>query len=79
MPVDTVVHCECGIRSAEQHHAAAEKVDVARAPSFTIAAQRGADLLHDVRCEARFIAIDLRNCAFETDGDFECVSTIVIG
>src|SRR5215213_3365812 len=58
------------ISSAEQHDAAAVEIDIAGAAHFSFAAQRGADLLDDVSCQAGFVAIDLRHSSLEPDDDF---------
>ncbi len=60
-PLVAVMHGEHGISGAEQHHATTAKVDIAGTTRFAVAAQRGADLFDDVRRQARFVAVDLRN------------------
>jgi hypothetical protein len=52
------MHGEHWISSSEQHHAATKKVDIAGATHFSIAAERGADLLDHVGGQAGFVSID---------------------
>src|SRR5215831_681844 len=51
----------------QHHHAATDKVGVARPPELALAANGGADLLQDVSDNAGLFGIDFRDAAFKFD------------
>ncbi len=69
-PFIAIVHSQHRIGGAEQHHAATAKIYVSRSTRFSLIAQCGADLLDDMRRDARFFRIDLRHTAFEIHDHF---------
>ena len=69
LPLVAVAHGEHGISRAEHQHAARAKVSVARAARLARVAQGRAELLDDVRREARLVRVNFRNGSFKRDLD----------
>ena len=64
-----VARREHGVEAAEEHHAARDKVGIARASYLARVAHGRADLLDDVRREARLVGVYLGDVAFEREFD----------